>query len=44
MTIPDASHAQFGDYGDQPGDGPQDADDDDVRDAITAWCGRGCCG
>ena len=36
VTIPDASHAQFGDYGDQPGDGPQEADDDDVRDAITA--------
>ncbi|MDW8808311.1 alpha/beta hydrolase [Streptomyces scabiei] len=35
VTIPDASHAQFGDYGIQPGDGPQDADDADVRDAIT---------
>lgn len=35
VTIPDASHAQFGDYGDQPGDGPQEADDADVRDAIT---------
>ena len=35
VTIPDASHAQFGDYGDQPGDGPQEADDDDVRDALT---------
>lgn len=35
VTIPDASHAQFGDYGIQPGDGPQDADGDDVRDAIT---------
>jgi hypothetical protein len=35
VTIPDASHAQFGDYGLQPGDGPQDADDADVRDAIT---------
>jgi pimeloyl-ACP methyl ester carboxylesterase len=34
-TIPDASHAQFGDYGTQPGDGPQDADDAAVRDAIT---------
>lgn len=34
-TIPDASHAQFGDYGPQPGDGPQDADDAEVRDAIT---------
>lgn len=35
VTIPDASHAQFGDYGIQPGDGPQEADGDDVRDAIT---------
>jgi pimeloyl-ACP methyl ester carboxylesterase len=35
VTIPDASHAQFGDYGIQPGDGPQDADDAEVRDAIT---------
>ena len=35
VTIPDASHAQFGDYGVQPGDGPQEADDADVRDAIT---------
>lgn len=35
VTIPDASHAQFGDYGIQPGDGPQEADDADVRDAIT---------
>ena len=35
-TIPGASHAQFGDYGVQPGDGPQEADDDDVREAITA--------
>jgi hypothetical protein len=34
-TIPDASHAQFGDYGTQPGDGPQHADDAAVRDAIT---------
>lgn len=34
-TIPGASHAQFGDYGIQPVDGPQDADDADVRDAIT---------
>ncbi|MCS0500252.1 alpha/beta hydrolase [Protaetiibacter mangrovi] len=34
-TIPGASHAQFGDYGIQPGDGPQEADDTDVRDAIT---------
>jgi pimeloyl-ACP methyl ester carboxylesterase len=35
VTIPDASHAQFGDYGIQPGDGPQEADDAAVRDAIT---------
>ena len=35
VLIPDASHAQFGDYGLQPGDGPQEADGDDVRDAIT---------
>jgi pimeloyl-ACP methyl ester carboxylesterase len=34
-TIPDASHAQFGDYGTQPGDGPQEADDTAVRAAIT---------
>ncbi len=34
-TIPDASHAQFGDYGTQPGDGPQQADDAAVRAAIT---------
>jgi len=34
-TIPGASHAQFGDYGIQPGDGPQDADDAEVRAAIT---------
>ncbi|MGN6271712.1 MAG: alpha/beta hydrolase [Protaetiibacter sp.] len=34
-TIPGASHAQFGDYGLQPGDGPQQADDAAVRDAIT---------
>lgn len=35
VEIPRASHAQFGDYGIQPGDGPQDADDADVRAAIT---------
>ncbi len=35
VLIADASHAQFGDYGIQPGDGPQEADDDEVRDAIT---------
>ncbi|MFT4283861.1 MAG: alpha/beta hydrolase [Protaetiibacter sp.] len=34
-TIPGASHAQFGDYGIQPGDGPQGADDAEVRAAIT---------
>lgn len=34
-TIPGASHAQFGDYGLQPRDGPQQADDAVVRDAIT---------
>lgn len=35
VEIPGASHAQFGDYGIQPGDGPQEADDADVREAIT---------
>lgn len=34
-TIRGAAHAQFGDYGVQSGDGPHDADDADVRDAIT---------
>lgn len=34
-TIPGAAHAQFGDYGTQPGDGPHEADDAEVREAIT---------
>lgn len=36
VTIPGASHAQFGAYGIQPGDGPHEADPAEVRDHITA--------
>ena len=35
VELPGASHAQFGDYGVQPGDGTPTASDDEVRDAIT---------
>lgn len=35
VTIPGSNHAQFGNYGDQPGDGTSTATDADVRTAIT---------
>lgn len=35
VELPGASHAQFGDYGVQPGDGTATASDESVRDAIT---------
>lgn len=35
VELPGASHAQFGDYGLQPGDGTATASDESVRDAIT---------
>jgi len=35
VTIPGAGHAQFGAYGTQPGDGPHEADEAEVRAAIT---------
>lgn len=35
VTIPGASHAQFGAYGTQPGDGPQEASTAEVRAVIT---------
>lgn len=34
-TLPGVAHAQFGDYGIQSGDGPHEADDAEVRAAIT---------
>ncbi|WP_232528816.1 alpha/beta hydrolase [Mycetocola zhujimingii] len=41
VELPGANHADFGDYGVQPGDGESTVDDSDVRDAITdefqAW-------
>nr|WP_236779159.1 alpha/beta hydrolase [Agromyces seonyuensis] len=36
VEIEGASHASFGDYGPQPGDGTATATDDEVREAITA--------
>lgn len=36
VEIPGAVHAQFGDYGPQPGDGTPSATDVQVRDALTA--------
>jgi hypothetical protein len=35
VTIPGSNHAQFGNYGDQPGDGTSTATDADVRGTIT---------
>jgi Alpha/beta hydrolase family len=35
VELPGAVHAQFGDYGAQPGDGTPTVDDAEVRDAIT---------
>lgn len=35
VTLEGAAHAQFGDYGAQPGDGTPTATDDDVRAALT---------
>lgn len=41
VDIPGANHADFGDYGIQPGDGESTADDSDVRQILTdefrAW-------
>lgn len=41
VVLPGANHADFGDYGVQPGDGESDVDDADVRQVITdefqAW-------
>ena len=41
VDIPGANHADFGDYGVQPGDGTSTADDSDVRqliaDEFRAW-------
>lgn len=36
IELPGVVHAQFGDYGAQPGDGTPTASDAEVRDAITA--------
>ena len=35
VDLPGANHAQFGDYGAQPGDGTSTVSDTEVRDAIT---------
>ena len=39
VELPGSTHAQFGDYGLQPGDGTSTADDTEVRDAITVVVG-----
>ncbi len=36
VAIPGASHASFGDYGPQPGDGTPTATDADVRAVVTS--------
>ncbi|MFF2053569.1 alpha/beta hydrolase [Leifsonia sp. NPDC058194] len=36
VEVPGMTHAQFGDYGLQPGDGTSTISDDEARDAITA--------
>ena len=39
VELPGATHAQFGDYGLQPGDGTSTTTDAQVRDAITVVVG-----